>query len=184
MLTIGKLARLAEITTDAIRFYEREALVAPTTKTEAGYRLYDDFALRRLRFIKHAQQCGFSLTEIRGLLALKANGDGCCHDVRMAAIEKKLFLEHKIKALTRMINIEVFSAPGCSKCAEAKALLEKIVAESGRDCSWRDVNILDELEYAVELGVLSAPAIAIDGKLVFTSLPSATALLAELEKRV
>lgn len=102
MLTIGKLARLAEITTDAIRFYEREALIVPTTKTQAGYRLYDEFALRRLRFIRQAQQCGFSLTEIRDLLALKANRDGCCHDVRTAAIEKKLFLEHKIKALTKM----------------------------------------------------------------------------------
>lgn len=102
MFTIGKLARRAEITTDAIRFYEREGLVVPTAKTDAGYRLYEDHALRRLRFIKQAQQCGFSLTEIRDLLALKTSASGCCHDVRSAAIEKKLFLEHKIKVLKHM----------------------------------------------------------------------------------
>lgn len=84
-----------------------------------------------------------------------------------------------------MINIEVFSSPGCSRCAEARALLQKVVVQTGRsDCVWRNVSILDELDYAVELGILSAPAIAIDGKLVFASLPSATALLAELEKRL
>lgn len=82
-----------------------------------------------------------------------------------------------------MINIEVFSSPGCFKCAEAKKLLEKTVAQAGRnDLVWRDINILDELDYAVELGVMNAPAIAINGTLVFTSLPSAAALLAELTK--
>lgn len=102
MFTIGKLARRAEITTDAIRFYEREGLVVPAAKTDAGYRLYEEHALRRLRFIKQAQQCGFSLAEIRDLLALKTSANGCCHDVRSAAIEKKLFLEHKIKVLKHM----------------------------------------------------------------------------------
>lgn len=83
-----------------------------------------------------------------------------------------------------MINIEVFSSPGCCKCAEAKTLLEKTVAQTGRnDFVWRDVSILDEIDYAVELGIMNTPAIAIDGTLVFTSLPSAAALLAELEKR-
>lgn len=62
-------------------------------------------------------------------------------------------------------------------------MLEKTVAELGRnDFIWRDVNILEELDYAVELGVMSVPVIVINGTLVFTSLPSAAALLAELEK--
>ena len=102
MLTIGKLALGAVVTSDTIRYYEKEGLLKPAAKTEAGYRLYDEQAIRRLRFIKHAQQCGFSLTEIRELLALKENDAACCNDVRSVAIEKKLLLEHKIKALRDM----------------------------------------------------------------------------------
>ena len=102
MLTIGKLALRVDVTTDTIRYYEKEGMLAPTMKTGAGYRLYDDTAIRRLRFIKQAQQSGFSLAEIRELLALKISNAACCKDVRSVAIEKKLLLEHKIKALRVM----------------------------------------------------------------------------------
>ena len=50
--------------------------------------------------------------------------------------------------------------------------------------SWRDANILEELDYAVELGIFSPPAIAIDGELVFPALPSPSRLRAELIKRL
>ena len=71
------------------------------------------------------------------------------------------------------IQVEVFTAPGCGKCGRAKEVLRAVV-EAWRDNSieWREVNILEELDYAVQLGVLSTPAIAIDGKLVFVALPS------------
>ena len=102
MLTIGKLALRFDVTTDTLRYYEKEGLLAPARKTYAGYRLYDDEAVRRIGFIKQAQQCGFSLTEIRELLTLKNSDAACCKDVRGVAIEKKLHLEHKIKALRVM----------------------------------------------------------------------------------
>lgn len=102
MLTIGKLALRVDVTTDTVRYYEKEGLLAPARKTDAGYRLYDDTAIRRLRFIKQAQHCGFSLVEIRELLALKNSDAACCKDVKSVAIEKKLHLEHKIKVLRVM----------------------------------------------------------------------------------
>jgi MerR family Zn(II)-responsive transcriptional regulator of zntA len=102
MHTIGKLAQHADVTTDTVRYYEKEGLLAPARKTDAGYRLYDEDAVRRLRFIRQAQQCGFSLAEIRELLALKNGDAACCKDVRNVAIEKKLQLEHKIRALQVM----------------------------------------------------------------------------------
>ena len=74
MLTISKLASRAEVTTDAIRHYEREGLVVAAARTAAGYRQYDEDAVRRLRFIKQAQQCGFSLSEIGELLELAGDG--------------------------------------------------------------------------------------------------------------
>ena len=83
------------------------------------------------------------------------------------------------------MQLELFSSPGCGKCGRAKDTLRDLVAEMGKDrIQWREVNILDEIDYAVDLGVLAAPSIAIDGELVFTSLPSPQRLRKELSKRM
>lgn len=81
-----------------------------------------------------------------------------------------------------MIKVEIFSSPGCGKCSHAKTLLRQLADEIG-GVEWREVNVLNELDYAVSLGVLSTPAIAIDGELIFSSLPSAAKLRAVLEQR-
>ena len=101
-LTIGKVANLVSVSTDTLRYYERERLIAPVSKSTVGYRLYDQDTVRRIRFIKHAQHCGFTLTEIRALLALRASEAACCRDVRTLALEKKLQLEAKVKAMKVM----------------------------------------------------------------------------------
>ncbi|MBU6457993.1 MAG: heavy metal-responsive transcriptional regulator [Bradyrhizobium sp.] len=101
-LTIGKIASLSDVTADTLRYYEREGLLRPAAKSEGGYRLYDRYTVRRVRFIKEAQHCGFTLAEIRQLLALRASDAACCRDVRRVALEKKLQLEAKIKAMLAM----------------------------------------------------------------------------------
>ena len=106
MYTIGKVAALADVSADTLRYYEKERLIAPASRTAAGYRLYNDEAVRRIRFIKHAQQCGFTLSDIKELLALKHAEGACCEDVRSLAVEKKLRIEHKLKAL-RAISHEL-----------------------------------------------------------------------------
>lgn len=84
-----------------------------------------------------------------------------------------------------MLKVEVFSSPGCGKCGQAKDILKQIAAEiGGGRIEWREVNVLDELDYAVRLGVLSTPAIAVNGELVFTALPSAKKLRLTLEQRL
>jgi len=81
-----------------------------------------------------------------------------------------------------MTKIEIFTAPSCSKCGKAKDKLKVIVTQLGDEqFDWREVNVLQEMDYAIELGVLSTPSIAINGKLVFTALPSAKKLLQALE---
>lgn len=102
MLTIGKLAALAHVSADALRYYEREKLIIPTAKSAGGYRLYDKDAVRRIRFIKQAQNCGFTLSEIGDLLTLRKQRSACCGDVRKVAIEKKLQLESKIQMMQAM----------------------------------------------------------------------------------
>lgn len=102
MFTIGKLASLASVSNDTLRYYEQEGLVEPAGKSPAGYRLYDNDSVRRIRFIKHAQHCGFTLAEIRDLLVLRGREKACCGDVRTRAIEKKLQIETKIRAMKVM----------------------------------------------------------------------------------
>ncbi len=102
MLTIGKLADAGRISRDALRYYEREGLLAPDAKSTAGYRLYGEDALRRVQFIRHAQSCGFTLGEILELLQLRRTRGACCGDVRQRAIEKKLQLAVKIRTLQAM----------------------------------------------------------------------------------
>ena len=70
-LTIGRLARLGGVNLETIRYYEREGLLQKPPRTPAGYRLFPRETARRLRFIKRAQELGFSLGEIRELLALR-----------------------------------------------------------------------------------------------------------------
>ena len=80
------------------------------------------------------------------------------------------------------IKVEVFSSPGCGKCGQAKEVLRQIAQEMGGGIEWREVSVLDEMDYAVRLGVMSTPAIAVNGKLVFTALPSAAKLRLALEQ--
>ena len=83
------------------------------------------------------------------------------------------------------ILIEAFSTPGCSKCAEAREALKSVAEGLCKNrVIWRDVNVLEEIDYAVELGILAPPSIAIDGELVFPALPTPERLRDELLKRL
>lgn len=126
MYTIGKVAALADVSTDTLRYYEKERLIAPASRTAAGYRLYNDEAVRRIRFIKHAQHCGFTLSDIQELLTLKHAGSACCEDVRSLAVEKKLRIEHKLKALrvmSRALDDLIQSCEGGEQATDACPIL-------------------------------------------------------------
>jgi DNA-binding transcriptional MerR regulator len=102
MLKISEVASRAGVSTDTVRYYEKQDLVRPEKRSEGGYRLYPENAIRRLRFIKQAQHCGFSLTEIAELLKLQDKPEARCDDVCDRAVIKKLELERKIRALQAM----------------------------------------------------------------------------------
>jgi len=83
------------------------------------------------------------------------------------------------------IKVEVFTAPVCDRCAKAAQAIQGLVEALGEDClEWRAVDVLDEIDYAVSLGILSTPAIAIDGELVFSSVPNLKTLRRELQDRL
>lgn len=101
-LTIGRIAKQADVHIETIRYYERRGLLPDPLRTEAGYRQYDAERVTRLRFIKETQKLGFSLGEIQGLLALRVDKETSCADVRGRAERKAADIEAKISALQAM----------------------------------------------------------------------------------
>jgi len=100
-LTIGFLAKAAEVNVETIRYYQRVGLLTEPNKPAQGYRVYPDECLKRLRFIKRAQQLGFSLAEITELLEM---GDGQCADVRHRAEAKREQIDKQINDLKNLRN--------------------------------------------------------------------------------
>lgn len=101
-LRIGELARRSGVSIDTIRYYEREGLLPLAPRTAGGYRRYAPSAAARLRFIRHAQEVGFSLDEIGELLALRRRRRGSCDAVRAKAGERLVAIERKLARLERM----------------------------------------------------------------------------------
>ncbi|MBI2924356.1 MAG: heavy metal-responsive transcriptional regulator [Verrucomicrobia bacterium] len=81
LLLIGKLAALVGMKPDSVRFYERAGLLPKPQRLTSGYRVYDEAALKRLRFIRQAQSLGFSLDEIHRILNLRGQGKETCRCV-------------------------------------------------------------------------------------------------------
>lgn len=105
MLKIGQLAKAADVTIDTIRYYERRGLLPEPLRRASGYREYSPDFVSRLQFIRKAQELGFSLTEIRELLALQIDSVETCDQVRHRAEEKVYAIEAKIQTLQRMHSI-------------------------------------------------------------------------------
>lgn len=101
-LTIGKVAKQSGVGIETIRFYEREGVIPKPSRTEAGYRLYGGDIVKRLHFIKRAQELGFSLKEIAQLIALRVTPKSNCGEVRKRALAKLDDINQKIADLQRM----------------------------------------------------------------------------------
>ncbi len=113
-LTIGKVARLAEVGVETIRFYEREGLIDEPPRRESGYRQYPEDIVHRLRSIRRAKELGFTLKEIRELLALRIEPETTCEDIRIRAEAKIGNIEQKIRTLESMKEALVKLTLACS----------------------------------------------------------------------
>lgn len=114
-LTIGKIARLAEIGVETVRFYEREGLIEEPPRRESGYRQYPEETVHRLRFIKRAKELGFTLREIKELLGLRIDlsSAATCNAVRKLAEEKITDVRGRIRTLQRMEAVLVKLVGSC-----------------------------------------------------------------------
>lgn len=113
-LTIGRVARDAGLAIDTVRYYEREGLLQKPARTPSGYRQYSTDAVARLRFIRQAKELGFTLSEIRELLALRVAPGKSCADVRSRAEAKIADVEQRIAQLDRMRRALAKLATACS----------------------------------------------------------------------
>jgi DNA-binding transcriptional MerR regulator len=101
-LFIGKVARRPGVGVETTRFYERQGLLTPPVRKDPGYRLYPEQVFGRSRFIRRANELGFSLSEITELLEVQTNSSARCEDVCEKAEAKIANIERKIDMLTKM----------------------------------------------------------------------------------
>lgn len=128
--TIGQVAQQAGIGVETVRFYERRGLIEEPPRRSSGYRQYPPESLARLRFIRRAKELGFSLDEIRELLALRSHPAENRAQVRARARAKIADLERRIADLERM-----------------KETLEKLAAACAAEEHSGDCPILAAIEH-------------------------------------
>jgi MerR family transcriptional regulator, copper efflux regulator len=122
-LGIGQLAKRGGVGIDTVRYYERNGLLTPHTRLASGYRRYSELELARLRFIRRAQALGFTLKEIKELLALSAQRD--VGRVKRSAQAKLKDVQSRIAALERMrdgLATLIDACPGHGRAADCPIL--------------------------------------------------------------
>lgn len=96
-LQIGEIAALAEVSVDTVRYYEKLKLLPTATRTNGGYRMFSVETADRIRFIKQAQEMGFTLDEIKQLFV--SGGENQCKSVRDLIQVKLTELEDKMRQM-------------------------------------------------------------------------------------
>jgi DNA-binding transcriptional MerR regulator len=139
---IGKAAKLAGVSVDTIRFYQRVGLIKSAGRSAGGYRLFDGEQIRDLTFVRHAQELGFSLTEVKELMPLRRK-----HHVYS---EVQSMLNHKLEAVREKIN-------GLSR-------LEAELAHALRSCN-SELRLKREIKHE-DCCPLLTPVILIDGSVI------------------
>lgn len=120
---IGILAKRAGVSIDTVRYYEKSGLLAPQSRLASGYRRYSDEQVSRLRFIRRAQELGFTLKDIRELLGISKQKDVA--RLKRAAEKKLADVEARLAALTRVRNglaTLVATCPGHGRAADCPIL--------------------------------------------------------------
>lgn len=134
LLRSGALARLAGVSPDTLRFYERAKLIQPPARSSGSYRRYPAGALRRVRLIRGALALGFRVEELTEILRARDSGTAPCQRVRILAAGKLYDLDNRIAELSSLRKLlvaairdwdKLLKKAGPGKCAE---LLDSFVA--------------------------------------------------------
>lgn len=137
-LTRGELAKRCGVNFETVRFYEQQSLILKPSRSASNYRLYGEETVQRIRFIRRAQELGFSLGEIKELLSLRVRPGAKCADVLERAESKIRDIDEKIRTLKAMRQALVTLKHECqgsmpiSACPILEALDAKTDEEQGR----------------------------------------------------
>jgi MerR family copper efflux transcriptional regulator len=129
-LGIGQLAKRGGVGIDTVRYYERNGLLEPRGRLASGYRRYGELEVARLRFIRRAQALGFTLKEVKELLALSAQRD--VGRVKRSAQAKLRDVETRIADLVRVrdgLALLIDACPGHGRAADC-AILRALTQET------------------------------------------------------
>ena len=134
-LRIGEVARRTGVSVETVRYYKRSGILEAPARRPSGYRAYPEEAVRRIRFVKRAQQLGFTLSGIAGLLAIRHDPDGqACQVKRTAAaladdIGGRIAALEKMRASLRALEQGCDGSGSATGCSILEALDEP---EAGR----------------------------------------------------
>ena len=128
----SEVAAQAHVNTQTLRYYERRGLLSEPARTPSGYRDYSDDAVRVVRFVKRAQQLGFTLDDIEGLLHLAGGGPDSCDEARAMARSRIDDLQQRIDELAGM-----------------RDALTRLIETCGGSRAQRECPILQDIEAAV-----------------------------------
>lgn len=134
LLNIGQVAKQTGVTVETVRFYEKQGLVDIPQRSQSGYRQYPPETVKRIRFIQHAKEVGFTLKDIGELLALRREPGTSCTDIKLRTAEKIEEVDRKIEDLKRIRNALVRMMVKCNgrgALSECPILAE---LEMGDDC--------------------------------------------------
>ena len=121
-MTIGELAKKAAVNVQTIRYYEREDLLPNAHRwPDSGYRDFDEEALLRLRFIRSAKELGFTLREIRELLAMRVLPGESCAEVRQMISAKLTDLDRRMIEMRRLRRTLVKLEAACGRRNKAES---------------------------------------------------------------
>jgi MerR family copper efflux transcriptional regulator len=132
-MTIGEVAAQSRVNIQTVRYYERRGLLATPRRTAAGYRQYQEDVVPRIRFIKRAQELGFTLEQITELLALRVRHGEACGEVSRRATVKIAVVQEKLRELENL-----------------KRALERLVEACHRRAPTAECPILEALEEPIE----------------------------------
>lgn len=124
-MKIGEFAGLAGVGVDTVRYYEREKLLPPPRRQSSGYRSYSREDVVRLQFVRRAKVLGFTLEEIRDLLALSDHGDEDMATLKAKAEARLQAVEARLAEMTRIrdgLKVLVESCPGHGALAQCPIL--------------------------------------------------------------
>lgn len=137
MMQIGQMAKKLGVKADTLRFYEKNGLLTPSTRSETGYRYYSNDDFQRAMFILRCKKVGFTLSDIKDLLSIRIDRSShCCEQVKSRTTAKRVEVESRIAELQRfhhsLTQLEAACCGG-AESAEYCSILDALEAVNGEE---------------------------------------------------